>query len=217
MIKRMSRYAALEKMKENPTWNIVDLGSGTRGACPLANVLVDQQDWSSSFKGREFVVHDVNTNPLPFKDNQFDFCWASHILEHVRDPMVFLSEIVRISKAGYIEVPTPLIDNMVSGDDINDPSGHKWWVYYDDTEEELVLRPRRHILQRSVDSLELNKLYPFFRSSFVIELYWEGSINVTMEDEKYFYEDKNYDLSQEKINPWVMGSDTFNRHRKMHG
>jgi len=205
MISRTSRYHILKVLEDNPNWNVVDLGSGTNGSCPSANVLVDRADWSSKFPEREFVVHDLNSLPLPFKDKQFDFSFASHILEHIINPVEFLKEVMRISTSGYIEVPSPMIDNLVSGNDQLDPYGHKWWVYYDDVNEQIVLRPRRHIVQTTVDSPELNKLYPFFRSSLVTELYWEGSIKSEMGDEKYFYEDKYYDLSKDGLSPWKMG------------
>ena len=206
MIKRISRYNILQALEDNPKLNVIDLGCGTKGACPSANVLVDRKDWSSDFKDKEFIVHDVNVLPFPFEDEQFDFCFKSHILEHVIDPIGFLGEVVRISKSGYIEVPSPLIDNLVSGDDQQDPHGHKWWVYYDDALEKIIIRPRKHIVHKTVDIPELNKLYPFFRSSFVLELYWEESIKLEMGDEKYFYEDKQYDLSQTNIQPWVLGN-----------
>ena len=217
MIKRKSRYATLEMLSKHPEWNIVDLGCGKGGACPNANVLVDRNNWSSDFPGKEFVVHDLSKLPLPFKDKEFDFCWASHILEHMEDPTEFLKEIVRISKAGYIEVPTPLIDNLVSGDDFRDPHGHKWWIFYDDEEEKMTLRPRRHIVLKTIDIPELNLLYPFFRSSFVLELCWEDSINMEIGDEKYFYEDKEYDLEETKFQPWVMGQLAFQALKRHHG
>jgi len=214
MMKRKSRNDVLQLLSRNPEWNIVDLGCGKSGACPLANVLVDKNDWSSSMMGREFIVHDLEQLPLPFEDKQFDFCWASHILEHMKNPVEFLKELVRISNSGYIEVPTPLIDNLVSGDDFRDPHGHKWWVYFDDTKEKMILRPRRHIVHKTVDIPELNKLYPFFRSSFVLELHWEGSINVEMGDEKYSYEGKEYDLSKQAIEPWVLGASLLMRRER---
>ena len=45
------------------------------------------------------------TECLPFKDNAFDFVIASHVLEHTSEPIKFLTEIERVSKAGYIETP----------------------------------------------------------------------------------------------------------------
>ena len=205
MIKRSNRFQLIEILKNKP-WTVVDLGCGTAGACPRADVLVDRNDHSSKFPNKKFVVHDINNLPLPFADNEFDFCWASHILEHVREPIRFIKEIERISKRGYIEIPTPLIDNLVSGDDRNNPHGHKWWVYVDDINEKIILRPRRHLIEKTVDIPELNRLHPFFRSSIVLEIYWEDNIDIEMGDEKYSYEGKHYDLSKEVPNISILGS-----------
>ena len=122
------------------------------------------------------------------------------------DPIAFINDIVRISQRGYIEVPTPLIDNLVSGGDVNDPDGHKWWLFYDDHKEKIIARPRKHIVLPCVSIQELNMLYPWFRSSFVLELYWEDSVDIETGDEKYFYEDNEYDLSKQNVQPWVMGA-----------
>ena len=197
MIKRSNRFDILQTLEENPDWNVVDLGSGEDGSCEHATTFVDLNDWATKPQNKDLVIHDLNNLPLPFEDKQFDFCWASHILEHVKDPIAFMKEVVRISDRGYIEVPTPLIDNLVSGDDIHDPYGHKWWVYYDDTNEKIVVRPRRNLVYKTVDIPELNSLYPFFRSSFVVELYWENDIDIEIGDEIYSYEGKTYNLSEE--------------------
>ncbi len=206
MIRRSSRYHIMDQLEDlDGSISVVDLGCGTSGSCPSADVLVDRADWSSKFPDKRFVVHDLNNLPLPFSDGEFDFSFCSHILEHVDDPVKFLSEVTRISKSGYIEVPSPIIDNLVSGNDIHDPFGHKWWCFFDDVENRLILRPRRHIVQTTVSIPELNMLYPFFRPSFVLELYWQDSINLEMGDEVYFYEDKMYDLSTANVTPWRMG------------
>ena len=205
MIERTNRSHVFQYLEDNSDLNVVDLGCGTSGSCPFANVFVDVHDHSEHFVDHKFVKHDLNTYPLPFKDKEFDYSFTSHILEHISDPLSFLKEVVRISKAGYVEVPSPIIDNLVSGDDQFDPYGHKWWLYYDDPNEKIIIRPRRHILRKSIGIPELNLLYPFFRSSFVLELQWKNSINVDMGDEKYSYENKEYDLSQITLKPWVLG------------
>ena len=51
---------------------------------------------------------------------------------------MFKSEIERIGKAGYIELPTRLNDNMVFGCD-EEEFGHKWWFEFDDDNEALNL------------------------------------------------------------------------------
>src|SRR5947199_219349 len=50
---------------------------------------------------RDICHHD----PWPFRDKQFDFVICSHTLEDVRDPLWVCSELFRVGKRGYIEVP----------------------------------------------------------------------------------------------------------------
>jgi hypothetical protein len=45
-------------------------------------------------------------DPFPFGDKEIDFVICSHVLEDIRDPLWVCSEMVRIAKAGYIEVPS---------------------------------------------------------------------------------------------------------------
>ena len=50
---------------------------------------------------------------MPFKDKAFDFVVASHILEHMKDPGSFLNELSRVAKAGYIETPNSIGEELV--------------------------------------------------------------------------------------------------------
>jgi hypothetical protein len=49
--------------------------------------------------------------PYPFGDKQLDFVICSHTLEDVRDPLWVCHEMVRIAKAGYIEVPSRIAES----------------------------------------------------------------------------------------------------------
>lgn len=47
---------------------------------------------------------------LPFKDGEFDFVYASHVLEHIKDDFKAISEVRRILKPGGIAIlPVPII------------------------------------------------------------------------------------------------------------
>lgn len=48
----------------------------------------------------EGVDHVINLMNLPFDDNSFDFFICSHVLEHVEDDDLALSELYRITKKG---------------------------------------------------------------------------------------------------------------------
>ncbi len=44
------------------------------------------------------VVHDLNKFPYPFKDNEFDEVYSSHVLEHIEDLVRVMGELKRICK-----------------------------------------------------------------------------------------------------------------------
>lgn len=63
------------------------------------------------------VVHDLDTTPWPFLDNQFDVIYSNHYLEHVSNIVATLAEIHRIGKPGgrvKIRVPHYASDNFHS-------------------------------------------------------------------------------------------------------
>jgi len=47
---------------------------------------------------------------FPFGDQEFDYVICSHVLEHVENPDVFLKEVQRVAKRGYLEFPTLYYD-----------------------------------------------------------------------------------------------------------
>jgi hypothetical protein len=66
-------------------------------------------DGPERFGADTWVQIDVcDHDAWPFADGQFDFAVCSHTLEDVRDPLRVCSELVRVAKAGYIEVPSRL-------------------------------------------------------------------------------------------------------------
>ena len=58
------------------------------------------------FTNDTWVTRDIcDREPWPFDDGQFDFAVCSHTLEDIRDPVFVCSELQRVARAGYIEVP----------------------------------------------------------------------------------------------------------------
>ena len=54
------------------------------------------------------TVGDISA--LPYRTGSFDYVYASHILEHVTDPIVACREVVRVGRAGYVETPAPFLE-----------------------------------------------------------------------------------------------------------
>ena len=182
LIKRTSKEHIQNILKKNLDWKILDIGCGFN-ANPLANVICDIQDLSNHYKDKKFIRLNSNENKLPFKDKEFDFVIASHVLEHVRDFKTFISEIERISNQGYIEVPTKLEDNLV----FENKTDHIWHMDFDDVNQNLEISPRCQILEPVLTVSSIKKFNEYFKKSFILELYWNDKINyVFLENKKDF-------------------------------
>ena len=110
MLKRSSISHINRILEKNSNWKILDVGCGF-GAHKSASVIADIKDFSKLYKDKKFVL--INDKKLPFKDKEFDFVIASHVIEHVEDFQFFIKELERITKKGYIELPTRLGDNLI--------------------------------------------------------------------------------------------------------
>lgn len=66
---------------------------------------------------------------LPFDDKSVDFAFCRHTLEDMADPAHLLHEIRRVAKAGYLEIPSPLVETTRGVDAFGDHLGyshHRW-------------------------------------------------------------------------------------------
>ncbi len=170
MIKRTTKKNIQSILKNNKQWNILDIGCGY-SANEYATTICDVQDLSNFYKEKNFVK--LKNNILPFKDNQFDFVIASHVMEHVKDLKFFINELERVSKKGYIELPTKLEDNLV----FENKKEHIWHMDFDDVNLKLLISKKIQFLEPILTVSSIQKLRENFRNSFVLELYWENSIN----------------------------------------
>lgn len=68
---------------------------------------------------------------LPFAGAAFDFVYASHVLEHVEEPEQACREIMRVGTAGYVETPSPLLEQGLALGDESSPAHwfHRWFVF----------------------------------------------------------------------------------------
>src|SRR4051794_3940496 len=63
------------------------------------------------FTAETWIRRDIcDRTPWPFADKSIDFCVCSHTLEDIRDPLWVCSEINRVAKRGYIEVPSRVFE-----------------------------------------------------------------------------------------------------------
>lgn len=81
----------------------------------------------SKFKGVD-IAHNLNKFPYPFRDNDFDEVYASHILEHLNDLTKVMTELKRICKDGAkIVVRVP---HFSCGLTYSDPTHKTFFSYF---------------------------------------------------------------------------------------
>ena len=170
MIKRTSKTFIENTLASNSSWNILDIGCGY-GANKYANVVCDIQDFSAHYPKKKFIK--LTEKKLPFKDKEFDFVIASHVMEHVSDVEFFISELERVSNQGYIELPTKLEDNLV----FENKKDHLWHMDFDDVELELIISKKIQYFEPILTVSSIKRLNEIFRKSFIIELYWKNKID----------------------------------------
>ena len=162
---------------------IIDIGSGNRPHCK-ADILLelysseDEQRWNKKLTAdRITILYKGNTFPL--KDKSFDFSICKHVLEHVKDPRVFLSEVERISRRGYIETPNEIAEVTFT------PYDKHLWIIGD---ENGLLTIRKKYKQ---NNSKLGKLFDYIigreegfedyfyksrRKLFLVEYFWKDRI-----------------------------------------
>lgn len=97
------------------------------------------------------VIHDLNKFPYPFKKNEFDEIYCSHILEHVDDFFKTMKELLRITKVGgIIHIRVPHFSNGFGYSDLTHKRFFGW---------------------KSFDHIIDNKLYEQFKFRIVDKHY----------------------------------------------
>ena len=175
MLKRTSITHVNNILEKNLNWKILDIGCGYR-AHNNASVIADIQDFSDFYKEKKFI--QIQGKNLPFKDKEFDFVIASHVIEHVEDFEFFIKELERISSKGYVELPSRLGDNLV----FENKNDHIWWFYYNDTTNNLIASKRNQLIEPFITVSTAKLFEKIFRESFVIELAWEEKIDYKIDN-----------------------------------
>jgi hypothetical protein len=138
---------------------VVDVGGGG-SPFPRADHVIDMTayenraalgkvdvDYQERFTVDAWTVLDIcERKPWPFADNYFDFATCSHVLEDIRDPIWVCSELSRVAKAGYIEVPSRIIEQSRG---VEHPlyAGfyhHRWLIDFEDNA--VLFRHKSHSL-----------------------------------------------------------------------
>jgi len=162
---------------------VLDVGSGDKPHW-RADVLLDRfpddefgvQRSGSAAARTPRPLFDADAGAMPFADKVFDYVICSHVLEHVLDPAAAMSEMMRVSRAGYIELP------VASSARILDFPSHLWWcsvrdgVLVFEAKSSLSFAPEIDAWARDEQvSKDLQKLFAKHLTSRLITFSWRDS------------------------------------------
>ncbi len=156
---------------------------------------------SERFSADTWLQRDIcEREPLPFADDQFDFVICSHTLEDIRDPIWVCSEIQRVGKAGYIEVPSRLEEQSygVVGDFVG-WSHHHWLIDGVDGGLDFVFKP--HVIHALAHcQFPAGFWETLTDEEKVVSLWWEGSFPAR---ERVFFEQPDEETLDQYLHRFV--------------
>jgi Methyltransferase domain len=153
----------------------------TRGYYATIGGLRSQGGDKEWFTRDTWVRRDIcDRTPWPFRDKQFDFAICSHTLEDVRDPLGVCSELMRVAKRGYIEVPSREWESCRG---LERPgqvglSHHRWLITIKDNN--ILFHPKYHLIHShwrfSLRPSHFRRMAP---EKTVQWLWWDDSFKIS--------------------------------------
>ena len=177
-----------------PTDVVLDVGGW---ACPFnrANIVMDAEPFDTRgyyrtlglpasqggpvehFGRGSWIQRDLCARgPWPLPDKSIDFAICSHTLEDLRDPLWVCSELVRVAKAGYVEVPSRAAEQSRGWEHarIAGLSHHRWLIEIEGSRISFLMK--FHLLHADWRcSLPASFLRSLPEAGHVQWLFWEGS------------------------------------------
>jgi hypothetical protein len=82
------------------------------------------------FSKDSWIQRDIcDKAPFPFRDKEIDYVICSHTLEDIRDPLWVCSEMIRVAKRGYVEVPSRVWETCRGSErGVVGLSHHRWLI-----------------------------------------------------------------------------------------
>lgn len=131
------------------------------------------------FTEQTWIQRDIcDKQPYPFNDKELDFVICSHTLEDIRDPLWVCSEMIRIAKAGYIEVPSRVWESCRGSERrIAGLSHHRWLIDIDQKSSSIHFVQKFHRIHEWRYSLPKSVLRELPADASVQWLFWKGHFN----------------------------------------
>jgi len=149
----------------------------TRGYYRTLGLPASQGGATEHFNRESWIQRDLCARePWPLADKSIDFAICSHTLEDLRDPLWVCSELIRVAKAGYIEVPSRAAEQSRGWERprIAGLSHHRWLVEIAGARVTFLMK--YHLLHADWRySLPLSFLRNLPESARVQWLFWENA------------------------------------------
>lgn len=118
-------YIPLPEIPDN--WRVLDIGPGQYPFL-RANVYVDHN--VNNLRplerlGKRTIVANLMSGLPELYSGQFDFCFVSHVLEHVEDVEKCVTTLNRVAKRGVAVMPSAIKEGLFGGQEESD---HKYLV-----------------------------------------------------------------------------------------
>ncbi len=197
-------------MKRLPLWRrpffarrTLDIGAGHNPFQGVTHVLEIDLHEGGERGGNELLVPQGAclvagaATALPFHTGAFDYVYASHVLEHVDAPEPACREITRVGTAGYIETPSPFLEQGLALRDETSPEHwfHKWLVFALG-DDQLVFEPKTpqevlkfcscpdgQFMREFYDQVDFRSAqHCFRRKSKTTIFYWRAGFDVEIRD-----------------------------------
>lgn len=175
-------------MKIKPADLVLEIGSGGNPRS-RSDILCDRYVYDNAQRGgtpivvdRPFVVGDAHN--LPFKDKTFDYVICSHIIEHLKDPLRFVKEVMRVGKAGCIEAPSTLSERLFGW------NFHLWFVAL--SKNTLILTKKKEgerfggFFHRLIkENISFRRFFDENQNKFYTSYEWKGRIKLKVDRKEH--------------------------------
>ena len=167
----------LEKKKENPNYNVIDIGSGADfWTKPFADVTVDFYMTPQGSKQHFEVNLERDSSWKVLLDHveqhgKFDFCVCSHTLEDLYYPFIALENIPKVAKQGIIVVPS-MHKEMNKGDRGQPSKGydHHRFIYHPCSDGRALVIPKVGHMEYKKYDIDLSG------QQNELQIFWNGDI-----------------------------------------
>lgn len=107
-----------------PNWKVLHVGGGRqpfrRANYVLDNISYEDRQHNNSwvhtipehYSSSTWIKQPIDQVPWPFEEEEFDYVLIDSALVHTRDPIAVCREMERVSKRGYVEIPSVTTEHL---------------------------------------------------------------------------------------------------------